>query len=65
MFLGFLNTGDWVRFDEFNRIEVKVLIIFKLKLVVDDEEVFANVLSSVINDRFQGEGNDLINGRFK
>jgi hypothetical protein len=39
--------------------------MFKLKLVIDDEEVFVNVLSSVFNDGFQGEGNDLINGRFK
>jgi hypothetical protein len=33
LFLGFLNKGDWARFDEFNRIEIEVLIIIRIQLI--------------------------------
>ena len=57
LFLGVINTGAWVCFDEFNRIEVEVLSVIRIQLIT----IFDALRSKKISIPFKGNAGVRIN----
>ena len=57
LFLGVINTGAWVCFDEFNRIEVEVLSVIRIQLIT----IFDALRAKKISIPFKGNAGVRIN----
>ena len=57
LFLGIINTGAWVCFDEFNRIEIEVLSVIRIQLI----QIFDALRSKAVAIPFKGNAGVRIN----
>ena len=57
LFLGIINTGAWVCFDEFNRIEIEVLSVIRIQLV----QIFDALRAKLTSIPFKGNAGVRIN----